>query len=228
MLNLDELPVYRLARKNMVERQIASRGIRNDTLLSAMGEIPRHQFVRSALWPDAYQDRPLPIACGQTISQPYMVAAMTNALALEAGMRVLEIGTGSGYQTAVLLAMGCEVCGLERYSELLNQSCENLKNLGFEKPDLRLGNAYDGWPEDSVFDRILVAAAAKDFPIKLVDNLRTNGYCVIPEGESSQELVLYKRTESGLEREALMPVRFVPLVNEDPQSSRDNHSKNSF
>ena len=216
MQNFDELPVYRLARKNMIERQIASRGIKNDALLSVMGDIPRHQFVRSALWPDAYEDRPLPIACGQTISQPYMVAAMTQALGLEAGMRVLEVGTGSGYQTAVLLAMGCKVCGLERYSELLDQSRKNLASLGFEQPDLRLGNAYDGWPGESGFDRILVAAAAKDFPAKLVNNLNMNGYCVIPEGNDSQELVLYKKTESGLERESLMSVRFVPLVNEDP------------
>ena len=171
MRNFDELPVYRLARKNMIDRQIVSRGIKNNSLLTAMGEIPRHQFVRSALWPDAYEDRPLPIACGQTISQPYMVAAMTESLKLEVGMRVLEIGTGSGYQTAVLLAMGCDVCGLERYSELLDQSRENLKNLGFEKPDLRLGNAYDGWPGELGFDRILVAAAAKDFPAKLISNL---------------------------------------------------------
>ena len=221
MQNFDELPVYRLARKNMVERQLASRGIRNDNLLSVMSKVPRHQFVRSALWPDAYQDRPLPIACGQTISQPYMVAAMTQALELEAGMRVLEIGTGSGYQTAVLLAMGCEVCGLERHSELLDQSYKNLETLGFEKPDLRLGNAYDGWPEEYAFDRILVAASAANFPVKLVNSLKTNGYCVIPEGEISQELVLYKKTESGLQRKVLMPVRFVPLVNDKPESSRD-------
>ena len=217
MLNFDELPVYRLARKNMIERQIASRGIKNDALLSVMGDIPRHQFVRSALWPDAYEDRPLPIACGQTISQPYMVAAMTQALGLEAGMRVLEVGTGSGYQTAVLLAMGCDVCGLERYSELLDQSRKNLASLGFEQPDLRLGNAYDGWPGEAGFDRILVAAAAKDFPAKLISNLNMHGYCVIPEGNDSQELVLYKKTEYGLERESLMSVRFVPLVNEDPK-----------
>lgn len=219
MQNFDELPVYRLARKNMVERQLASRGIRNDNLLSVMSKVPRHQFVRSALWPDAYQDRPLPIACGQTISQPYMVAAMTQALELEAGMRVLEIGTGSGYQTAVLLALGCEVCGLERYSELLDQSCKNLQTLGFDKPDLRLGNAYDGWPEESAFDRILVAASAAAFPVKLVNSLKNDGYCVIPEGESSQELILYKKTESGLQRKVLMPVRFVPLVDEKPESN---------
>ena len=143
MLNFDELPVYRLARKNMVERQLASRGISNDILLNAMGEVPRHQFVRSALWPDAYQDRPLPIACGQTISQPYMVAAMTEALDLKPGMRVLEIGTGSGYQTAILLAMGCEVCGLERHSELLDQSCKNLEILGFENEYDAMHAVYD-------------------------------------------------------------------------------------
>lgn len=216
MRNFDELPVYRLARKNMIDRQIVSRGIKNNSLLTAMGEIPRHQFVRSALWPDAYEDRPLPIACGQTISQPYMVAAMTESLKLEVGMRVLEIGTGSGYQTAVLLAMGCDVCGLERYSELLDQSRENLKNLGFEKPDLRLGNAYDGWPDEAGFDRILVAAAASTFPTNLLQNLKFGGYCVIPEGDTSQELVLYKKTDSGLERQPLMSVRFVPLVNKCP------------
>ncbi len=216
MRNFDELPVYRLARKNMIDRQIVSRGIKNNSLLTAMGEIPRHQFVRSALWPDAYEDRPLPIACGQTISQPYMVAAMTESLKLEVGMRVLEIGTGSGYQTAVLLAMGCDVCGLERYSELLDQSRENLKNLGFEKPDLRLGNAYDGWPDQAGFDRILVAAAASTFPTNLLQSLKFGGYCVIPEGDTSQELVLYKKTDSGLERQPLMSVRFVPLVNKCP------------
>ena len=119
----------------------------------------------------------------------------------------------------MLLALGCEVCGLERYSELLDQSCKNLQTLGFDKPDLRLGNAYDGWPEESAFDRILVAASAAAFPVKLVNSLKNDGYCVIPEGESSQELILYKKTESGLQRKVLMPVRFVPLVDEKPESN---------
>lgn len=216
MHKIEELPVYRLARREMVARQIVSRGIKNPALLSAMQEIPRHLFLKEDLWSEAYQDRPLPIACGQTISQPYMVAVMTEALKIEAGMKVLEVGTGSGYQTAILLAMGCKVFGLERYSALISQSRSNLRSIGFEEADLRLGNAYDGWPEDIQFDRIIVAAAAEKLPDALKAQLSSNGLCVIPEGRFTQELVLYGNYESELNREVLMPVRFVPLINQGP------------
>lgn len=215
MDTIDELAVYRLARREMVTRQIMSRGIKNPALLSAMQEIPRHLFLRANLWSEAYQDRPLPIACGQTISQPYMVAAMTEALELEAGMKVLEVGTGSGYQTAILLAMGCKVFGLERYSELVDQSRVNLQSIGLDGADLRLGNAYEGWPDNEKFDRIIVAAATENLPNPLKKQLSPKGLCVVPEGKHIQHLVLYKNREQ-FERKVLMPVRFVPLVNQKP------------
>jgi protein-L-isoaspartate(D-aspartate) O-methyltransferase len=200
-------------REAMVVRQLRGRGIKDERLLSVMGTIPREQFVSEQMWKQAYADGPLPIGNDQTISQPYVVAAMTEALGLNPGDRVLEIGTGSGYQTAVLVEYGFEVFTVERIPELFELARGRLAKLGYESVSCHLGDGYEGWKEYAPFDGIIVTAAAPEIPTRLLQQLDLKGRIVIPVGTWSQELRIIQKTEDGsLQERVLFPVRFVPLV----------------
>ncbi len=207
---IEEFPEWREA---MVIRQLRGRGIKDERLLTAMGRIPREQFVPEQMWKQAYADGPLPIGNNQTISQPYVVAAMTEALGLNPGDRVLEIGTGSGYQTAVLVEYGFEVFTVERIPELFELARIRFAKLGYESVSCHLGDGYEGWKEYAPFDGIIVTAAAPEIPARLVQQLDLKGRIVIPVGTWSQELRVIQKVEDGsLQERVLFPVRFVPLV----------------
>jgi protein-L-isoaspartate(D-aspartate) O-methyltransferase len=198
----------------MVEEQIVARGIRDPRLLNALRRIPRHLFVPPEMQSLAYEDMPLPIGLGQTISQPYVVAFMTEALELKPQDRVLEIGTGSGYQAAVLSLLVREVYSIEIVERLGKQAEARLKEMGYGNVRVRIGNGYRGWPEAAPFDGIIVTAAPEDVPPVLVEQLREGGRMVVPVGRGEQTLIRLRRTWKGLEREDLLPVRFVPMVGE--------------
>jgi len=207
----------RSAREAMVRRQIASRGVSHERVLEAMREVPRSHFVPEGRRREALADEALPIGHGQTISQPYIVASMTAALEPEAGARVLEVGTGSGYQAAVLAACGMEVFSIERIPELREEARRALERAGYvERVRLRLGDGSKGWPEEAPFDRILVTAAAERVPPALVEQLAPGGILVAPiGGRAAQTIVRLRRTPGGaIERERLERARFVPLVEE--------------
>jgi len=196
----------------MTESQIRARGVRDPAVLAAMAKIPRHLFVPEALRGRAYADEPLPIGEGQTISQPYIVAYMTEALGLKGGEKVLEVGTGSGYQTAVLAEIAGSVLTVEIVATLAERARAALDGLGYANIRYRIGDGAAGWPEEAPFDGIAVTAAAARLPAKLEDQLAVGGRMIVPVGTDAQELVLVRRERSGLKRESLLPVRFVPLV----------------
>lgn len=192
---------YALARQRMVER-LRQKGIRDERVLAAMATVPRHLFVEEALWHRAYEDHALPIGYGQTISQPYMVALMTELLRVQPGERVLEIGAGSGYQTAILAVLGAEVYAVERIPELAQRAQARLEALGITTARVRASDGTLGWPEAAPFDAILVAAGSPAIPRPLVDQLIVGGRLVIPVGdETQQDLVrLWKgETENKIE-----------------------------
>lgn len=192
---------YALARQRMVER-LRHKGIRDERVLTAMATVPRHLFVEEALWHRAYEDHALPIGYGQTISQPYMVALMTELLRVQPGERVLEIGAGSGYQTAILAVLGAEVYAVERIPELAQRAQARLEALGMTTAVVRASDGTLGWPEAAPFDAILVAAGSPAIPQPLVDQLVVGGRLVIPVGdETQQDLVrLWKgETENRIE-----------------------------
>ncbi len=200
-------------RERMVRTQIESRGIRDPRILEVFRTVPRHLFVPPVSREEAHDDRPLEIGGRQTISQPYIAARMTEALALRGGEKVLEVGTGSGYQTAILLALGARVWSIERLPELLASAARNLEASGYAGATLRVGDGSLGWTEEAPFDRILVAAGAPDVPIALLQQLAEGGLLVVPVGdEERQELLRYRRARGRVEREVLEPVRFVKLV----------------
>lgn len=205
---------YAKARKQMVEEQIEARGIKDSLVLAAMMKVPRHLFVPEMYRSQAYEDHPLPIGYGQTISQPYIVAYMTEALGLEGGEKVLEIGTGSGYQAAVLAEIADSVFTIEIIPELAESARERLKNLGYKNVFVLCGDGYRGWPEHAPFDAIIVTAAPDHIPEPLVEQLKVGGRMVIPVGRVYQELFLVVKTERGVERRPLLPVRFVPMTGE--------------
>ncbi len=192
---------------------IRQRGVRAPEVLAALSRVPRHHFVPPEYQAYAYGDHPLPIGYGQTISQPYIVALMTEALRLPAGGRVLEIGTGSGYQAAILAEMGMEVYSVEKIPELHTRAQQVLESLGYPV-HLRLGDGYAGWPEHAPYDGIIVTAAPIEVPPALIAQLKTGGYLVIPVGPRSgfQTLWQIRKTETGLEYRDLGGVAFVPLV----------------
>ena len=204
----------RQARQRMVEEQIAARGVRDARVLAAMRKIPRHLFVPPQMLPYAYADEPLPIGHGQTISQPYIVAFMSEALELKPQDRVLEIGTGSGYQAAVLAELAREVYSIEIVEPLGKEAAERLERLGHSSVKLRIGDGYRGWPEAAPFDAIMVTAAPDHVPPALVGQLREGGRLVLPVGRFFQDLIRIRRTPKGTQRESLLPVRFVPMVGE--------------
>ncbi len=180
-------------------------------MLDAMALVPRHLFVPQALRPEAYTDSPLPLGPDQTISQPYIVALMSQHAEIRDGDRVLEIGTGSGYQAALLAEMGAEVFSIERDPRLSEQAARNLDNSGYGDVKLRVGDGRAGWPEAAPFDAILVTAAPEEPPPKLLTQLAEGGRMVIPVGKESQELLLIRREGEILPGESILPVRFVPL-----------------
>ena len=198
----------------MVREQIEARGVRDRRVLEAMGEVPRHEFVPEAERERAYQDRPLPIGHAQTISQPYVVAAMTEAARLGPEARVLEVGTGSGYQAAVLGRLCREVYSIEIVEPLARQAAETLSRLGFDHVQVRHGDGYRGWPDAAPFDAILVTAAAPRVPEPLLEQLAPGGRLVIPVGDATQQLEVHTRGPDGFRVETVFPVRFVPMTGE--------------
>jgi len=201
-------------RQRMVEEQIERRGVRDPRVLEAMRTVPRHLFVPAGLRDRAYDDAPLPIGDGQTISQPYIVAFMTEAARLKPGDRVLEVGTGSGYQAAVLAAVGAEVMSIEILPGLAERARQALAAAGFAKVKVRTGDGFRGWPEAAPFDAVVVTAAPDEVPPPLLGQLKVGGRLVIPVGTGTQELIRVTRTAKGYERESLLPVRFVPMTGE--------------
>jgi protein-L-isoaspartate(D-aspartate) O-methyltransferase len=199
-------------RQQMVETQIRARGVKDARVLTAMTTVPRHRFVRPPDVDLAYGDYPIDIGFSQTISQPYIVAYMTEALALQPSDKVLEIGTGSGYQAAILGQLVREVYTIEIVTELAQRSTALLAELGYENIHVRAGDGYLGWPEQAPFDAVIVTAAPDHVPQPLVDQLAVGGRLVIPVGRGDQDLIIYTRTKNGLHEESRLPVRFVPLT----------------
>ncbi len=200
-------------RELMVRQQLESRDIRDRLVLKAMLEVPRHEFVPEELRDSAYEDNALPLKMGQTISQPYIVAYMTQALELQGTERVLEIGTGSGYQAAVLAKIVPEVYTIEIIPELQKQASTILTKLGYSNIQFRVGDGYMGWPEYAPFDRIIVTAAAPEsVPQPLIDQLKVGGRLIIPLGRLDQELTVLVKEASGVTRRNTIPVRFVPMT----------------
>ncbi len=203
---------YAIERERMVQEQIQARGVHDARVVSAMLKVQRHLFVPDHLLPFAYADEPLPIGEGQTISQPYIVAFMTEILGLEGGEKVLEIGTGSGYQTAVLAEIVREVCTVELVEGLSLRAGHLLRSLGYANIRFKIGDGTRGWPEEAPYDAVLVTAAAADIPPNLREQLKDGGRMIIPVGTGYQELVLITRRGGSYAKKALFPVRFVPLV----------------
>jgi protein-L-isoaspartate(D-aspartate) O-methyltransferase len=204
---------FQKARDRMVEVQIISRGIHDQRVLDAMRKVPRHLFVDEALQEQAYSDHPLPIADKQTISQPYIVALMTEKLELQGHEKVLEIGTGSGYQAAVLAELAQRVFSIERLPGLAYRANQTLRKLGYSNIIVRVSDGTLGWPDESPFDGIIVTAGAPKVPQPLVDQLAMGGRLVVPVGDRmSQNLILVERVPEGIRKTDLGGVRFVDLV----------------
>ena len=193
---------------------LRKRGITDQAVLRAMEEVPRGEFVQPDYTNLAYSDHALPIACGQTISQPYVVAFMTEQLGLKREHRILEVGTGSGYQAAVLSSLAREVVSIERFRTLADTARERLRRLGYNNVEVVVGDGFAGVPEKAPYDRIVVTAAAEKLPQALVDQLGEGGVMLLPLGphEGTQHIIKVTKTSTGLEREELLPVRFVPLL----------------
>jgi protein-L-isoaspartate(D-aspartate) O-methyltransferase len=201
-----------LERERMVAEQIAGRDVRDPRVLAAMRKVPRHEFVPERWRAHAYADRPLPIGEDQTISQPYIVALMTELADVGAGERVLEVGTGSGYQAAVLAELGAEVYTIEIVESLARRSAATFDRLGLRGIHARHGDGYRGWPEAAPFDAIVVTAAPPAVPPALVAQLKQGGRLVIPVGTGDQELQVHERTADGIRVRSITPVRFVPMT----------------
>ena len=196
----------------MVETQIRGRGILDARVLDAMAAVPRHRFIRAEDVDLAYGDYPVDIGLGQTISQPYIVAFMSEALDLKPTDRVLEIGTGSGYQTAVLAELAAEVYSIEVVPSHAAAAASVLRDLGYTNVRLRSGDGYSGWPDRAPFDAVIVTAAPDHLPQPLVDQLKVGGRMVVPIGRGDQELHTFYKGDDGLRESSRLPVRFVPLT----------------
>jgi protein-L-isoaspartate(D-aspartate) O-methyltransferase len=205
---------YVAARHSMVEGQIQLRGVQDERVLAAMRRVPRHEFVPQGLRGAAYQDRPLPIGYDQTISQPYIVALMSEALDLRGHETVLEIGTGSGYQAAVLSELAASVYSIEIVPELAARAKSDLERLGYANVSVRSGDGYRGWPEKAPFDAIIVTASPERVPEPLLKQLKSGGRMVLPVGGDQQLLLRIARGEGGFESDTLAAVRFVPMTGE--------------
>lgn len=198
--------------EKMVNRQIVARGTKDKRVISVMKNTPRHLFVPKTLLKVAYDDGPLPIGEGQTISQPYIVAIMTELLELKGNEKVLEIGTGSGYQAAVLSQLVDTCYSIELLKTLADSAATRLKRLGYNNVVVKCDDGYKGWEEHAPFDCIIITAAPEEIPMKLVEQLKVNGRMVVPVGKFVQELLLITKTEKGFTKEMIIPVRFVPMV----------------
>ena len=205
-------------RRNMVETQIRKRDVRSPRVLEAMAKVPRHLFVPEVYRAQAYDDYPLPIGEHQTISQPYVVALMTSLLDLKGGEKVLEIGTGSGYQAAVLAEIAGQVYSMEILAPLAERARQTLAALGYANVHVRQGDGYAGWPEEAPFDAIVVTAAPPRVPQPLLDQLKVGGHLVVPVGRTFQDLTVFTRTETGFEKRNVIPVVFVPMTGEAQKS----------
>ena len=205
-------------RQRMVEQQLKSRGIKDERLLAAMAKVPREEFVPLDARSGAYEDGPLPIGYGQTISQPYIVAFMTEQLRPKPTDRVLEIGSGSGYQAAILAELMAEVYTVEIVEPLAKTAEATLQRLGYKNVHIRVGDGYEGWPEEAPFDAIIVTCAPDKVPQPLVDQLKDGGRIVIPVGERfAQQLYLLEKKNGQLKESATLPVRFVPMLRNAPK-----------
>ena len=209
MVHADE---YAIARKKMIRNQIENRDIRNADVLAVMEKIQRHLFVKPEFHKCAYLDRPLPIENGQTISQPYIVALMTELLEVNRNSKVLEIGTGCGYQTAVLAELAKDVYSIEIIPELANSAEARLKSLNYQNIHLKQGNGYYGWIEHAPYDAVLVAAAPKNIPYRLTQQLADRGRMVIPIGSDIQELILIQKSSGKINTTRITGVSFVPMT----------------
>jgi protein-L-isoaspartate(D-aspartate) O-methyltransferase len=202
-------------RQRMVEQQLKPRGIKDERLLAAMAKVPREEFVPADVRGEAYEDGPLPIGYDQTISQPYIVAFMTEQLRLKPSDRLLEIGSGSGYQAAVLAALVADVYTIEIVEPLAKTAEATLQRLGYKNVHLKVGDGYQGWPEEAQFDAIIVTCAPDKVPQPLVNQLKDGGRMVIPVGERfAQQLYLLEKKNGQLKESATLPVRFVPMLRE--------------
>ncbi len=203
-------------REQMVRTQIEARNVRDSRVLAAMRRVPRHKFVPKSEERAAYSDSPLPIGWGQTISQPYIVAYMTEQLDVQPGDTVLEIGTGSGYQAAILGELAAQVYTIEIVEPLCKLARAKLAELGYKNVQVRCGDGYKGWPEHAPFDAIIVTAAPEKVPQALIDQLKVGGRMILPVGRYYQELVLITKNKDGtITRKKLLPVRFVPMTGGD-------------
>jgi protein-L-isoaspartate(D-aspartate) O-methyltransferase len=211
-------PDFASARASMVQQQLRSRGLRDDRVLATMARVPREAFIPEDIAAGAYLDCALPIDCNQTISQPIIVAMMTEALQLTGEEKVLEIGTGSGYQTAILAELAATVFSIERHADLAHQAEKHLKKLGYTNVVIRTGDGSLGWPAEAPFDRIIVTAAAQECPPTLWDQLKDGGILVGPFGPASEQ-VLYEMHKVGGKPQSriLTGCRFVPLISEKPE-----------
>ena len=207
---------YNVRAEVMVAEQIEARGVKNEKVLQAMGKVPRHKFVPENLIPHAYEDNPLPIGFGQTISQPYIVALMTELLEPEGRDKVLEVGTGSGYQAAVLSEIVDEVYTIEIFEELGTSVKERLEDLGYDNVKVKIADGYYGWPEHAPFDNIIVTCAASHIPPPLIQQLKEGGKMCIPVGSVfwTQNLMLVEKKDGKIISRNILPVRFVPLLGE--------------
>ncbi len=207
---------YTAKREAMVSRQIAARGVNDPKVLEAMRKVERHKFVPEKHRPRAYNDHPLPIGDGQTISQPYIVALMTDALELDGSEKILEIGTGSGYQAAVLAEICKHVYTIEIVESLGKRAEKTLSELGYDNISVKIGDGYKGWKAHSPFDAIIVTCAPARIPEPLKRQLAEGGRMIIPVGESyAQELVLLTKIKGKVKKQSITPVRFVPMVGKD-------------
>ena len=203
---------YAMLRRSMVEEQIRPRGVTRPDVLSAMAAVPRHLFVPPAEQDRAYSDVPLPLGANRTIYQPYIVALMTSLLELDGKDRVLEVGTGSGYHAAVLSRIARHVYSIEINRVVAAQAEKRLTHLGYNNIDIRVGDGYQGWPEQAPFDAILLSAAPPHIPQPLLDQLRVGGKMVVAEGDFFQDLLVITKTKDGLEKRTVIPVRLAPMT----------------
>jgi len=213
----DDTLFYQLLRRAMIKDQIVDRGVSDERVIKAMNDVPRHLFVKESLRDLAYADGPLPIGYSQTISQPYIVAYMTEILQPDAHHTVLEVGTGSGYQAAILSKLVHHVYSIEIIPGLGEEATERLDKLGYDNVTVRIGDGYNGWEEHAPFDRIIVTAAPEQIPEKLVEQLKPGGRMVLPVGEPffGQDMLVVKKDRTGqVTTQETIPVRFVPMIHE--------------
>jgi protein-L-isoaspartate(D-aspartate) O-methyltransferase len=213
----DDTLFYQFLRQAMIENQIIDRGVSDERVIKAMNDVPRHLFVKESLRDLAYADGPLPIGHNQTISQPYIVAYMTEILQPDTHHIVLEVGTGSGYQAAILSKLVNHVYSIEIIPELGKEAANRLDKLGYDNVTVKIGDGYNGWEEHSPFDRIIVTAAPEQIPKKLVDQLKSGGLMILPVGKTSfgQDMRIVKKDRTGqVTTQETIPVRFVPMIHE--------------